>query len=213
MRPTLRRLLPLVATALLAGCGSPEKALTPTDTYLASGGATAYFAGGCFWCVESDFEHVPGVSEVISGYAGGTMPNPTYENHGRHAEAVEVRYDPAKVTYEQLVSTFWRTIDPFAVDRQFCDAGRSYRSAIFYSDSSEKEVATRTKGEVATRFGKSVATEIEPLTQFWPAEGYHQDYYKKNGIRYKYYRSNCGRDDRVKEIWGDEAGGLSKHEG
>ncbi len=194
-----------------AGCGAPEKSITPTATYVASGGATAYFAGGCFWCVESDFEHVPGVTEVISGYAGGDLQNPTYKNHGDHAEAVEVRYDPAKVTYEQLVHTFWRTIDPFAVDKQFCDSGRSYRSALLYSNGNEKTVAESTKAAVAEQFGKSVATEIVPLIRFWPAEAYHQDYSKKNGLRYKYYRNGCGRDARVKEIWGEEAGGLAKH--
>jgi peptide-methionine (S)-S-oxide reductase len=206
LRPVL---IALLATGF-ASCGSPDESVLSTESYAEAGGATAYLAGGCFWCVESDFEHVPGVSEVISGYAGGDLENPTYENHGDHTEAVEVRYDPAKVTYEELVHIFWRTIDPFAVDKQFCDSGRSYRSAILYSNAAEKAVAESTKAAVAEQFGKSVATEIVPLTMFWPAEGYHQDYYKKNGLRYKYYRNGCGRDKRVKEIWGDEAGGLSK---
>ncbi len=192
----------------LASCGSAEKNVSSAP---ASGGATAYFAGGCFWCVESDFEHVAGVSEAVSGYAGADMQNPTYKNHGDHAEYVEVRYDPSKVSYSQLVDTFFKTIDPFAVNAQFCDKGRAYRSGILYSTDAEKKVAEAAKAAVEAKFGKPVATEIVALKKFWVAEDYHQDYYKKNKIRYKYYRGGCGRDARVREIWGEEAGGLSSH--
>ena len=195
----------------LTSCGSDHPEPEPVKVHTASGGALAYFAGGCFWCIESDFEHVAGVSEVVSGYGGADMLNPTYENHGDHAEIVEIRYDPSKVTYAELVDTFWKTIDPFAVNRQFCDSGRAYRSAIFYSNATEQEIARSTKTTLEKRFGKPIATEISAHEKFWIAEGYHQDYYKKNPLRYKYYRNACGRDNRVKEIWGDEAGGLSSH--
>ncbi|MCB1099176.1 MAG: peptide-methionine (S)-S-oxide reductase MsrA [Verrucomicrobiae bacterium] len=211
MHRSLFIFLSLLAISL-TGCSTADKKTVPTASAFAqSGGAIAYFAGGCFWCVESDFEHVEGVTEVVSGYTGGDLHQPTYENHGDHAEAVEVRYDPSKVSYEQLVHTFWRTVDPFAVDRQFCDSGRSYRSAIFYSNEEEKGIAEAAKTAVEQRFKKSVATEVVALKEFWPAEEYHQDYYKQNGLRYKYYRNACGRDARVREIWGDEAGGLSSH--
>ncbi|MGK0188557.1 MAG: peptide-methionine (S)-S-oxide reductase [Verrucomicrobiales bacterium] len=199
-------------TLSLSGCTSADRKSVPSVIeHTSAGGSIAYFAGGCFWCVESDFEGVTGVSEAISGYAGGALENPTYKNHGDHTEVVEVRYDPSQVTYEQLVDTFWRTIDPFAVDRQFCDAGRSYRSAIFYSNAEEQRIAESSKKAVEKQFGKSVATEITGLTAFWMAEEYHQDYHTRNVIRYAYYRNACGRDARVKEIWSDEAGGLSDH--
>ena len=211
-RPTRTLIFALVLFAAgCSGCRTADKPTPSATAHVAAGGAVAYFAGGCFWCVESDFERVVGVSEAVSGYAGGNLQNPTYERHGDHAEVVEVRYDPSEVSYEELVHTFWRTIDPFAVDQQFCDSGRSYRSAILYSNDDEKAVAESTKAALTKRFKKPIATEIVALKEFWPAEGYHQDYSKKNKLRYKYYRNACGRDDRVREIWGDEAGGLSSH--
>jgi peptide-methionine (S)-S-oxide reductase len=173
--------------------------------------ATAYFAGGCFWCMESDFEKVPGVSAAISGYMGGAKPNPTYEETSSggtgHAEAVEVRYDPAKVTYEQLLQVFWHNVDPTVKDRQFCDEGSQYRTAIFPKTPQERQLAESTKAEVAKKLGKTIHTEIAAGGPFYPAEEYHQDYYKKNPVRYKFYRTGCGRDARLKQIWGAEAGG------
>ena len=207
----MKTLLLILMLPAIAACDTKTKDIPSTADFVKSGGRTAYFAGGCFWCVEKDFEHVAGVSEVISGYSGGALENPTYKNHGDHAEIVEIRYDPKKVTYEQLVNTFWRTIDPFAVDKQFCDVGRSYRASIFYSNDEEKKIAETTKAAIEKKFNQRVGTEIVAFKKFWKAEEYHQDYYKKNPVRYKYYRNGCGRDARVKEIWGDEAGGLSKH--
>lgn len=169
--------------------------------------AKAVFAGGCFWCMEADFEKVPGVTEVVSGFAGGTRPNPTYNgNHEGYREAVEVTYDPEKVSYPQLLDYFWRHIDPFDSGGQFCDRGPSYLSAIFVANAGERRLAEESKQQVAKEFpGQSVFTPILDATTFYPVKGdesYHQDYYKKNPIRYKYYRWNCGRDQRVEEIWG-----------
>ena len=173
-----------------------------------AGSATAVFAGGCFWCMESDYEALDGVSSVVSGFTGGTLPNPTYSgNHQGHVEAVEVTYDPDVVSYAQLLDLFWHSIDPFDNKGQFCDKGASYRSAIFPGDATERALAEASKTAVAERFrDHTVYTEIQDAGTFWPVEEYHQDYYLKNPIRYKYYRWNCGRDQRLQEIWGDEAG-------
>jgi methionine-S-sulfoxide reductase len=171
---------------------------------------TAIFAGGCFWCVESDFEKVPGVLEVISGYTGGHQENPTYEQVSSgstgHAESVQVIYDPDRVTYEKLLDVFWKNIDPIAVDQQFCDHGDQYRSAIFYRDARQKRLAFASKEaiEKSGRFQSPIATKIVPAARFYPAEAYHQGYHKKNPVRYKFYRSHCGRDRRLKELWGDK---------
>lgn len=166
--------------------------------------ATALFAGGCFWCMESDFEHQKGVTGVISGFAGGTLKNPTYSgNHQGHLETVEVTYDPAMVSYEELLGVFWRNIDPLDNVGQFCDKGASYRSAIFVSNDVERKLAEQSKAAVEKRFhNQQVYTEIRDATEFWPVEAYHQDYYLKNPIRYKYYRWNCGRDQRLEQLWG-----------
>jgi peptide-methionine (S)-S-oxide reductase len=172
-----------------------------------AGAATAIFAGGCFWCVEADFEKLPGVLDAESGYTGGQLKNPTYEqvSHGGtgHAESVRVRYDPAKVTYRQLLDYFWHHIDPTVKDRQFCDSGAQYRSVIFYQTEAERLAAEASKAELekSGRFAH-IYTEIMPASTFYPAEEYHQDYYKKNPIRYHFYRSRCGRDARVAEVWG-----------
>jgi len=169
--------------------------------------ATAIFAGGCFWCVEADFEKLPGVVSAESGYTGGQLKNPTYEqvSHGGtgHAESVRVSYDPTKVTYRQLLDYFWHHIDPTVKDRQFCDGGNQYRSAIFYQNDAERQAAEASKAELekSGRFAH-VYTEIVPASTFYVAEEYHQDYYKKNPIRYNFYRSRCGRDARVAEVWG-----------
>jgi peptide-methionine (S)-S-oxide reductase len=168
--------------------------------------ATAIFAGGCFWCMEADYEKQAGVTGVISGFTGGTLPNPTYSgNHQGHFEAVEVTYDPAIVDYAELLDVFWKNVDPFDNQGQFCDKGPSYRSAIFPGSESEKVLAEQSKAKVAARFsGQTVYTEIRDRGQFWPVEEYHQDYYLKNPVRYKYYRWNCGRDQRLEQLWGAE---------
>ena len=173
--------------------------------------ATATFAGGCFWCVESDFEKVDGVVEVISGYTGGQKENPTYEEVSRggtgHAEAVQVLFDPQKVSYEELLDVFWRHVDPTDQDGQFVDRGSQYRAAIFYHDEEQRRLAEASKRELEESgpFEKPVVTEITKFTRFFKAEDYHQDYYKEHSIRYKYYRRGSGRDQFLKQVWGNEA--------
>ncbi len=172
----------------------------------------ATFAGGCFWCMEHPFDALPGVVSVTSGYTGGQKKNPTYKEVSAggtgHAESVQIVYDPAKVTYEKLLNVFWHNIDPTAKDRQFCDSGHQYRSAIFYHNEEQHRLALQSKAllEKNKTFREPVVTEIVQATEFYPAEDYHQHYYKKNPIRYKFYRTGCGRDRRLKELWGDEAG-------
>ncbi|MFK8028379.1 MAG: peptide-methionine (S)-S-oxide reductase MsrA [Gammaproteobacteria bacterium] len=169
----------------------------------------AIFAGGCFWCIEADFEKLEGVSEAVSGFTGGTLENPTYSgNHKGHYEAVEITYDPSIVSYQQLLDYFWRHIDPFDARGQFCDKGFSYLSAIFVANETERELAEKSKQTVADLFpDQTVVTPILPTSTFYPIAGdesFHQDYYKKYPVRYKYYRWNCGRDRRVEEIWGKQ---------
>jgi peptide methionine sulfoxide reductase msrA/msrB len=178
---------------------------------------SAVFAGGCFWCTESDFEKVDGVVEVISGYTGGPDADPTYEEVSAggtgHVEAVKVFYDPALVTYEKLLDVFWRHVDPTDGGGQFVDRGSQYRSVIFYGNDEEKRLAEDSKIKLAatSRFAKPIATEILPLGPFYPAEAYHQDYYKKNPIRYRWYRSRSGRDQFLSETWAHEE--AAKHQG
>ncbi|MBL8779869.1 MAG: peptide-methionine (S)-S-oxide reductase MsrA [Alphaproteobacteria bacterium] len=176
-----------------------------------AGSAVAIFAGGCFWCVESDFDKVPGVLSTTSGYTGGTVANPTYEDVSSggtgHAEVVKVVYDPQMVTYEKLLYIFWRNVDPLTKEAQFCDYGTQYRSAIFYLDEKQKQLAEASKAALQPRFKRPIVTEIVKAGPFYAAEDYHQDYYKKNPVRYKFYRYNCGRDARLDEVWGKEAGG------
>ena len=166
----------------------------------------AYFAGGCFWCMEKPFEEMQGVSEVISGFTGGRLQNPSYSgNHSGHYEAVEVDYDPAVVSFEQLLTVYWKNIDPFDDAGQFCDKGEEYRPAIFFANESEKLAAEQSKRKLQGLFSSvdpalTIVTPILPVTQFWPVEEYHQDYYKKNPIRYRFYRSGCDRDSRLKAI-------------
>lgn len=173
--------------------------------------AKATFAGGCFWCMEGPFDKLNGVSSTTSGYIGGTADNPSYEQVSAgwtgHAEAVQVLYDPKKVTYARLLDVFWHNIDPLTPNAQFCDHGSQYRSAIFYHDAEQKRLAEASKValEKSGRFREKIVTQIAPATTFYAAEKYHQDYYIKNPIRYKYYRSGCGRDRRLAELWGKEA--------
>jgi peptide-methionine (S)-S-oxide reductase len=191
----------LLAAGSLFGC-----AVSAESIPVPPGMATAIFAGGCFWCVEQDFEKLPGVIEAESGYIGGSTPFPTYEqvSHGEtgHTEAVRVIYDPRKVGYTQLLDHFWRHIDPTVKDRQFCDKGNQYRSGIYYQNDAERKLAEASRDELlkSGRFAR-IETEIAPAWKFWPAEGYHQDYYKKNPVRYSFYRYACGRDARVELLW------------
>ena len=207
---SFRRWLPFAAVTLLAISSFSASAQTPSATLGKTAKAT--FAGGCFWCVESDFDKVPGVISTTSGYIGGSVVNPTYEQVSAkstgHAEAVEIVYDPQKVTYERLVEYFWHTIDPTTKDRQFCDGGTPYRTAIFAQDAEQLKIAQTSKAalEKSKPFKEPVVTEIVLATKFYPAEDYHQDYYLKNPVRYKYYRGGCGRDARLKALWGDKAG-------
>ena len=167
----------------------------------------AIFAGGCFWCVEALYQELDGVILVVSGFTGGKLVNPTYEgNHDGHYEAVEVTYDPGVVSYQQLLDRFWVNIDPFDNLGQFCDKGPSYRSAIFVNNEHENSLAEASKLKVSNRFGDKVFTEILPVSRFYPVKDYHQDYYKKNPIRYHLYRTGCRRDARLGTIWGDDAG-------
>ena len=184
----------LLLAALAAGSG-PEPGR-------AASSETAIFAGGCFWCMEAAFDEVDGVTETISGYAGGTKPNPTYGDHEGYLEAVKVTYDPAKVTYAKLLDHYWENVDPFDADGQFCDKGPAYHTAIFVGNDEEKKLAETTKEEIAARFKQKVATEIKPTTTFTAAEDYHQDYHNQNPVSYKYYKWGCGRAQRLAEIWG-----------
>ena len=175
---------------------------------------SAIFAGGCFWCEETAFEGVPGVISVTSGYTGGQTKNPTYEmvssGSTGHAESVEVLFDPSRISYEKLLDIFWHNVDPTQANGQFCDHGTQYRSAIFFRDEAQKRAAeaSRAKVEQDPRFvGKKIVTQIVAASAFYPAEEYHQDFYKKSPVRYHEYRTGCGRDARLKEIWGKDAGG------
>ncbi|HXF92567.1 MAG TPA: peptide-methionine (S)-S-oxide reductase MsrA [Nitrospiraceae bacterium] len=180
----------------------------PFNVPAASPLAKATFAGGCFWCMEEVFEAVDGVASVISGYTGGRQAHPTYEEVSAggtgHAEAVEILFDPAKVSYEKLLQVFWRNIDPTTPDRQFCDTGHQYRSAIFYHDEMQRKQAEASKlaVEQTKPFEEPIVTEIVPASPFYPAEDYHQDFYRKNPIRYKFYKFNCGRAQRLAQLWG-----------
>lgn len=170
---------------------------------------TATFAGGCFWCIESDFDKVPGVLATTSGYTGGRTPDPNYEqvsggNTG-HLEALQITYDPTKVTYAQLLTAFWHSIDPTDSGGQFCDRGEPYQTAVFANDDAQRRLAEESKAAAMKSLGKDIVTPIRTAGDFYPAETYHQDYYKKSPLRYKLYRWNCGRDQRVRELWGDRA--------
>ena len=205
-----------IATSLfaltLAACGSDYKPEVPKEQAATPGPSgrteTAVFAGGCFWCTESDFEKVPGVVSAVSGYTGGTTPDPTYEAVSAggtgHYEAVQVVYDPARTSYQQLARYFVRTVDPTDGGGQFCDRGESYRPAIFAAGPEQRKVAEAELEGAAKVLGTKLATPVLAAARFHPAEDYHQDYYKKSSVKYKFYRSRCGRDERLAELWGDK---------
>ncbi len=179
------------------------------NTYAAEpDSALAIFAGGCFWCTEADFDKLPGVLETTSGYIGGSIENPTYEevSSGRsgHVEAVQVRFDPQQTSYAKLLEAFWPTIDPVNGNGQFCDTGPQYRSEIFYLNAEQQRLAEASKAALAAsgRLAQPIATQIVAATTFYPAEDYHQDYHTKNPLRYSYYRHGCGRDQRLQQLWG-----------
>lgn len=193
-----------------AATGALAWALAAAFPALAQPAATAKatFAGGCFWCVEADFDKVKGVLSTTSGYIGGTVPNPSYEQVSAkttgHIEAVEIVFDPAQVSYKALVDHFWRTIDPTTPDRQFCDVGEPYGTAIFTHDAQQAEIVKRSLAalEASKPFKEPIVTRVRPASTFYAAEAYHQDYYRKNPVRYAYYRASCGRDMRLEQLWG-----------
>ncbi len=191
-------ILPLMLAGILVSIGHAAD----------QSGGKAYFAGGCFWCMEEVFEKVPGVISVTSGYMGGRVEHPTYEQVSAggtgHAESVEVVYDPAKVTYQVLLDAFWHNVDPVTPNAQFCDHGSQYRAVIFYHGEEQQRLAEESKRAIehSPRLSQPIVTELTKASQFYPAEDYHQDFYKKNPIRYKFYKFNCGRAQRLEEVWG-----------
>jgi peptide-methionine (S)-S-oxide reductase len=197
-----------LATIALALTGFSVSADQKGPAGISSGLEKATFAGGCFWCMEAPFDKMDGVVSVTAGYTGGQKKEPTYEEVSSggtgHAESVEIIFDPKRISYSKLLDIFWHNIDPTVKDRQFCDVGHQYRSAIFYHNEEQKALAEDSKKalEKSKRFAGPIYTEIVPASTFYPAEEYHQHYYKKNPIRYKFYRYNCGRDERLKELWG-----------
>ena len=214
----------VLALALLAGCVRGDAAPQPPagaddwrrygalseEAAAAEGLALATFAGGCFWCMEPPFDELDGVLATVSGYAGGAEERPTYDEVSSggtgHAEVVRVVYDPRRVTYARLLEVFWHNVDPTVEDRQFCDWGRQYRTAIFAHGEEQKRQAEATKREVAAELGVPIVTSVEAAGAFWPAEEYHQDFYRKSSVRYRTYRLGCGRDARLRELWGEDAG-------
>lgn len=211
-----RRLIASLALLLAAACGGaptvpqapPAAADNPGRT------AVAVFAGGCFWCMEAPFDVLPGVLATRSGFSGGRTERPSYEavtaGGTGHLEVVEVTYDPDRISYARLLETYWRQVDPFDGEGQFCDRGDSYRPAVFTATPGEREEAERQARALAARFGGPLSVEIRQAAPFWPAEAYHQDYYQRNRLRYSYYRSACGRDARLRAVWG-EAAAVSRH--
>jgi peptide-methionine (S)-S-oxide reductase len=202
----MRTLLTITIAGALALCSLSATAATP-----AGGHAMATFAGGCFWCMEPPYDELDGVISTTSGYTGGHKQNPTYEEVSTgttgHTEAVQVVYDPQRISYEKLLAVFWRNIDPITANAQFCDHGTQYRAGIFYHNAEQRRLADESKRalEASGRFKTPIVTEIVAAGPFYPAEEYHQDYYKKNPVRYKFYRAGCGRDRRLAELWGDAA--------
>ena len=202
----------LAAAMCIGGLAAQDRTPPPRSSLAGSTVAVATFAGGCFWCMEPPFDKLDGVISTTSGYIGGTVPNPTYEqvSAGRtgHTEAVQVAYDPSRVTYEKLLDVFWHNVDPTVRDRQFCDFGSQYRTGIFVHNAEQRRLAeaSKTALERTKPFKGAIVTEITDAGTFYPAEEYHQDYYQKNPLRYRYYRAGCGRDARLKELWGDRAG-------
>ena len=203
-----RHFVRLFTAAVLSMLGTQAFAQAQKSPIPPPGAEVATFAGGCFWCMEPPYDKLDGVYSTISGYMGGAKKNPTYEevSAGRtgHTEVVQVTYDPKRVTYEKLLETFWKNIDPTVKDRQFCDSGSQYRSEIFWHSDAQRDAAMKSKADLEKNkpFKAAIVTPVTKASEFWPAEEYHQDYYKKNPVRYNYYRSGCGRDARLKELWG-----------
>jgi len=201
MRPVIR-VLPYLLSAAAVASGATLAAEEPPATTIAT------FAGGCFWCMEPVFDALDGVISTTSGYTGGTLHHPTYEEVSSgstgHAEAIQVRYDPARVSYDRLLQVYWHNIDPTAENRQFCDRGTQYRTAIFYHDEAQRLAAERSRAELerSGAIAVAIATDIVAAGNFYPAEDYHQDYYRKNPVRYQRYHDACGRDERLEELWG-----------
>ena len=208
----MHRVLPAVLLLAVAACSSPQREVAPSPAVAIDPAVadTAVFAGGCFWCMEKPFEQLDGVAAVVSGFSGGTVANPTYDQVSTkttgHYESVEIIYDPSRVSYETLLRTFWHNIDPLQTDGQFCDRGSPYLSAVFVRTPEERALAEATKATLASRFAQPVATEILPAAPFYAAEEYHQDFYRTNAAHYERYRQGCGRDRRLDAIWGDKAG-------
>ena len=200
----------VTVAALLLGIVQPNAHGAEAPGAATASLAKATFAGGCFWCMESPFESLDGVVSVTVGYTGGTKVNPTYEQVSAggtgHAESVQIAYDPAKISYQKLLEIFWHNIDPLTADAQFCDHGHQYRSAIFFQDATQKKLAEESKRalEASGRFKQPIVTEITAASTFYPAEEYHQHYHQKNPVRYRFYRLTCGRDSRLRELWGDK---------
>jgi peptide-methionine (S)-S-oxide reductase len=199
----MKSLLPSIGIALAVFAAGPA---------VAAGPERATFAGGCFWCMEAPFDKLPGVLSVTSGYTGGMVKNPTYrqvsDGGTGHAESVQVVFDPSRISYAKLLEVYWHNVDPTNPDGQFCDKGAQYRTAIFYHGEEQRRAAEQSRQalEKTRPFRERIVTEIVPAGEFWPAEEYHQHYYRKNPIRYAYYRNGCGRDRRLKELWGSAAG-------
>ena len=205
----MKRLLSVLTLTILLLLAGATFALAQ-DGGMNENEAIAVFAGGCFWCMEPPYDDVDGVKETISGYTGGTVENPTYREVVRggtgHLEAVQIVYDPSKVSYEDLLYIFWRNIDPLDPGGQFCDRGESYTTAIFYANDEQRRLARESLREIRGEFDDRIVTDIEPLGEFYRAEEYHQNYYQKNPSRYSFYRASCGRDARLRRLWGDEGG-------
>jgi peptide-methionine (S)-S-oxide reductase len=202
-------LLALLAAAPLVWRMHPmSRTADAQESDVPEGMKAAIFAGGCFWCMVHPFDQLKGVTKVVSGYTGGTVAHPTYkqvsEGNTGHVEAVRILYDPQEISYETLLDVFWRNVDPLDIDGQFCDRGSSYRSEIFVTDSEQRKAAEASKAAIEKRLGQAVVTQIVKAGPFWPADEYHQDFYKKNPLRYRFYRSGCGRDTRLEALWGTQ---------
>lgn len=215
----MKGMKPFLAILVLAFFFSSSRSHATEPTPAAPAGmAKATFAGGCFWCMEAPFDSLPGVQSVVPGYTGGSYKNPSYEEVSSggtgHTESIEIVYDPKTIAYEKLLYIFWRNIDPLVSNRQFCDGGEQYRSAIFWHDAEQKRLAEASLEELAksARFKSKIVTEIAPASTFYLAEEYHRQYYKKNPIRYNFYRRGCGRDARLEQLWGKEARGGEEAE-
>jgi peptide-methionine (S)-S-oxide reductase len=211
MKKVVLGLLPVTAATLLLCALWTHAEETKDTTAGIEGAAVATFAGGCFWCMEPPYDELEGILSTTSGYVGGHQENPTYKQVSAgttgHTEAVQILYDPKKISYEKLLEVFWRNVDPTTPDRQFCDRGSQYRTGIFYHDEQQQRAAEASKSALAQSkpFDAPIVTEISAAGTFYPAEDYHQDYYQKNPLRYKFYRFNCGRDQRLDELWGGKS--------